>query len=49
MRNPLKVDVNITHIKLVCLFEDLEKENEECYVFEKALELKERETKEVIT
>jgi hypothetical protein len=49
MRNPLKIDITITHIKLVCKFEDLDEVNEECYVFEKQLELKELETKEVIT
>lgn len=48
MRNPLKVDINITHIKLICYFEDSENENEDCYFFEKALELKEYEQKEVI-
>ena len=49
MKNPLKVDINITRIKLICYFEDSDKENEDCYFFEKALELKELEQKEVIT
>lgn len=49
MRNPLKTDITVTHIKLICKFEDLDEVNEECYIFEKQLELKELETKEVIT
>ena len=35
MRNPLKINITVTHIKLICKFVDTDVVNEDCYVFEK--------------